>query len=98
MRNCKHCDFPHHFIGDGSFRCDNCDKHNGSKPAQNSTRNHLDNAQEKIKEIIEVLAGMEGFEPITAPEAYLLHVLKEIEGIAIRVDEIENSMESVNEN
>ena len=31
MRNCKHCDFPHHFVGDGSFRCDNCGRHNGAK-------------------------------------------------------------------
>jgi len=28
MRNCKHCDFPHHFVGDGSFQCDNCGQHN----------------------------------------------------------------------
>jgi transposase len=31
MRNCKHCDFPHHFVGDGSFQCDNCGKYNGAK-------------------------------------------------------------------
>ena len=31
MRNCTHCDFPHHFVGDGSFQCDNCGKHNKAK-------------------------------------------------------------------
>ena len=42
--------------------------------------------EEKLKEIIEVLSGMEGFIPKTAPEAYLLRVLKQIEEIAVRVD------------
>ena len=43
----------------------------------------------KIREIIEILANIEGFESKTGLEHYLLYILKEIEGIAVRADEIE---------
>ncbi len=39
--------------------------------------------REKVREIIEVLAGLEGFIPETAPEAYLQRALNQVEEIAI---------------
>jgi hypothetical protein len=50
-------------------------------------------ADKKCREIIEVLVGMEGFEPETAPEAYQQRILKQIEEIVIRQPDLEESPE-----
>ena len=42
------------------------------------------NDAEKIAEIKEIIEGMEGFKPQTAPEGYLLMIIKQINDVVIQ--------------
>ena len=41
-------------------------------------------SEEALKEIIEIYAGMEGFIPVTAPEAYQKRIIEQMYKIAIK--------------
>ena len=42
---------------------------------------------EKVKEIIEIIANMEGFKPKTAPEGYLLMIIQKINDVVCEKDQ-----------
>lgn len=40
--------------------------------------------REKLSEILEIYAGMEGFQPQTAAEAYCLRIIEQMKDVAIK--------------
>jgi len=49
-----------------------------------NAREERDELKEKLSEIIEIYAGMEGFIPETAPEAYQARIIEQMYNAAVK--------------